>query len=96
MHTLLNLRGSIPEFILITDGKCHDSNVLDLIVPIPGAIYLMDKAYIDFAALYSMQIKDAYFVTRAKSSLNYEVIEQNFNIDQSAGVKSRYDNVHCQ
>lgn len=88
VHTLLNLRGSIPEFILITDGKCHDSNVLDLIVPIPGAIYLMDKAYIDFAALYSMQIKDAYFVTRAKSSLNYEVIEQNFNIDQSAGLRA--------
>lgn len=66
VHTLLNLRGSIPEFILVTDGKYHDSNVLDVIVPQPDAIYLMDKAYVDFAALYRIRMADAYFVTRAK------------------------------
>ena len=86
VHTLLNLRGSIPEFILVTDGKYHDSNVLDVIVPQPDAIYLMDKAYVDFAALYRIQMAGAYFVTRAKSPLKYEVIEQNFNIDQTTGL----------
>lgn len=88
VHTLLNLRGSIPEFILVTDGKYHDSNVLDVIVPQPDAIYLMDKAYVDFAALYRIQIAGAYFVTRAKSPLKYQVIEQNFNIDQTTGLRT--------
>lgn len=88
MHTLLNLRGSIPEFVLVTDGKYHDSNALDVIVPLPGAIYLMDKAYVDFEALYRIQLEDAFFVTRAKSSLKYEVKEQNFNIDQTTGLRS--------
>ena len=77
VHTLLNLRGNIPEFILVTDGKYHDSNALDVIIPIAEAIYLMDKAYVDFAALFRMQIAGAYFVTRAKSPLKYRVIEQN-------------------
>lgn len=88
VHTLLNLRGSIPEFILVTDGKYHDSNALDVIVPQPGAIYLMDKAYVDFEALYRMHSQDAYFVTRAKSSLKYQVIEQNFNIDLTTGLRA--------
>lgn len=88
VHTLLNLRGSIPEFILVTDGKYHDSNVLDVIVQQPDAIYLMDKAYVDFAALYRIQIAGAYFVTRAKSPLKYQVIEQNFNIDQTTGLRT--------
>ena len=86
VHTLLNLRGNIPEFILVTDGKYHDSNALDVIVPLPEAIYLMDKAYVDFAALYRMQLVGAYFVTRAKSPMKYKVIEQNFNIDQTDGL----------
>jgi hypothetical protein len=88
VHTLLNLRGSIPEFILVTDGKYHDSNALDVIVPQPGAIYLMDKAYVDFEAMYRIQMEGAFFVTRAKSSLKYEVLEQNFNIDQTTGLRS--------
>lgn len=88
VHTLLNLRGSIPEFILVTDGKYHDSNVLDVIVPQPDAIYLMDKAYVDFAALYRIQMAGAYFVTRAKSPLKYQVIEQNFNIDKTTGLRT--------
>ena len=97
VHTLLNLRGNIPEFILVTDGKYHDSNALDVIVPLPEAIYLIDKAYVDFAALYRMQIAGAYFVTRAKSPMKYEVIEQNFtctlyevrsNINQAIGLRA--------
>ena len=88
VHTLLNLRGSIPEFILVTDGKYHDSNVLDIIVPQQDTIYLMDKAYVDFEALHRIQMQDAFFVTRAKSSLKYEVTEQNFNIDQAIGLRS--------
>jgi hypothetical protein len=88
MHTLLDLRGSIPTFILITDGKYHDSNVLDVIVPIPATIYLMDKAYVDFLAMYQIHKADAYFVTRAKITLDYTVVEQNYNIDESTGLRS--------
>lgn len=68
MHTLLDLRGSIPAFIHVTHGKWHDSNVLDIMEPTPFAIYAMDKAYVDFAALYRIDQGDAYFVTRAKDS----------------------------
>jgi len=88
IHTMLDLRGSIPTFIFITDGKYHDSNILDEIISVPDAIYLMDKAYIDFAALYRMHSADSYFVTRAKVTLDYQVIEGNFNIDGQTGLKS--------
>lgn len=88
VHTLLDLRGSIPTFILVTDGKYHDSNALDVIIPISGAIYLMDKAYVDFLALYRIHLAAAYFVTRAKKSMRYKIIEQNFNIDNSTGLIS--------
>jgi hypothetical protein len=88
LHTVLDLRGSIPSFILITDGKYHDSNVLDQITPEPEAIYIMDKAYVDFKALYRIHTFDSYFVTRAKSSLKYTIIEQNFNIDESTGLRA--------
>lgn len=88
VHTLLNLRGTIPEFILVTDGKYHDSNVLDMIQPNPGAIYLMDMAYIDFEALYRMNQRDAFFVTRAISSQKYQVVEQNPDIDPTAGLRT--------
>ena len=87
-HTLLNLRGSIPEFILITDGKYHDSNALDEIVPLMNAIYLMDKAYVDFEALFRIHKADAFFVTRAKSSMKYKIVEQNFNIDETTGLRT--------
>ena len=88
VHTLLDLRGSIPTFIHITDGKYHDSNVLDILPPIPEAIYLMDKAYIDFVALYNIHEAGAFFVTRAKVSMSYSVVECNFNIDQSTGLRT--------
>ncbi|MDR2684576.1 MAG: transposase [Prevotellaceae bacterium] len=65
MHTLLNLRGSIPEFIWITDGKCHDSNVLDVMNFYANAIYLMDKAYVDFEALFGCTTR-AHFSFRGQ------------------------------
>ena len=88
VHTLLDLRGSIPSFILVSDGKYHDSNVLDVMPFSPNAIYLMDKAYVDFEALYRIQTADAYFVTRAKTTLKYETVEENFNIDQTIGLRT--------
>lgn len=88
VHTMLDLRGSIPTFIYITDGKYNDSNFLDEIDPLPYAIYLMDRAYIDFVALYRMHKVGAYFVTRSKVTLDYMVTECNFNIDEQSGLRS--------
>jgi len=70
MHTLLDLRGSIPSFIHISDGKLHDVNVLDLLLPEPGAIYVMDRGYVDFARLHALHQAGAFFVTRAKSNMD--------------------------
>jgi hypothetical protein len=72
MHTLLNLRGNIPEFILISDGKMHDVNVLDYLLPAPGAYYLMDRGYLDFERLYEINICQAFFVTRAKDNFTFK------------------------
>ncbi len=72
LHTLLNLRGSIPEFILISDGKMHDVNVLDYLVPLPGAYYVMDRGYLDFKRLYEINICQAFFVTRAKDNFKFQ------------------------
>ena len=88
MHTLLDLRGSIPSFIHITDGKYHDSNVLDVMDFQNGSIYLMDKAYVDFEALMRINNAGAFFVTRAKSSIKYNVVEQNYNIDETTGLRA--------
>lgn len=68
LHTLLDLRGSIPSFIFISDGKFHDVNVLDYLVPEPGAFYIMDRAYIDFERLARLNDAGSFFVTRAKSN----------------------------
>lgn len=68
MHTLLDLRGNIPTFLHISDGKLNDVNALDLLVPEPGAFYIMDRAYLDFARLYRFTVAAAFFVTRAKSN----------------------------
>ncbi len=87
IHTLLDLRGSIPSYILITDGKYHDSNVLDLIIPELNAIYVMDKAYIDFKALFRMNELGAFFISRAKTTMDFSVIETNYNIDESTGLR---------
>ena len=69
MHTLLDLRGNIPTFIHVSDGKLADVHALDLLVPEPGAIYVMDRGYVDFARLHAMHQAGAFFVTRAKSNL---------------------------
>jgi IS4 transposase len=88
VHTLLDLRGSIPNFILVTDGKYHDSNVLDEMAFSPEAIYLMDRAYVDFEALFRIRRHEAFFVTRAKQNIRFETVEQNFNIDSASGLRS--------
>lgn len=72
LHTLLNLQGNIPEFILISEGKLHDVNVLDYLVPVPGAYYVMDRGYLDFARLYELHQAKAYFVTRAKRNFKFQ------------------------
>ena len=70
MHTLLDLRGNIPGFIHISDGKLHDVHALDMLVPEAGAIYVMDRGYVDFGRLYRLHQSGAFFVTRAKSNLD--------------------------
>jgi transposase len=70
MHTLLDLRGNIPSFIHISDGKLADVHALDMLVPEAGAIYVMDRGYIDFGRLYGLHQAGAFFVTRAKSNLH--------------------------
>ena len=70
MHTLLDLRGNIPSFIHISDGKLHDVHALDLLLPEPGAIYVMDRGYVDFARLHVLHQAGAFFVTRAKSNMH--------------------------
>ncbi|MFZ2804197.1 MAG: IS4 family transposase [Patescibacteria group bacterium] len=69
LHTLLDLRGNIPTFLHISDGKLHDVNVLDLLLPEPGAFYVMDRGYIDFERLHRLHQAGSFFVTRAKSNL---------------------------
>ena len=86
MHTVLDLRGSIPDSIYITNSRYHDSNFLDEYEPYKWAIYTMDKAYVDFEALYTWTRKDVYFVTRPKSTMRYEAIEVNYNINELAGI----------
>ncbi|MCP3891890.1 MAG: IS4 family transposase [Desulfobulbaceae bacterium] len=72
LHTLLDLRGNIPTFIHITDGKVHDVNVLDILIPEPGAFYIMDRGYLDFKRLYTMHNTGAFFLIRAKSNTLYK------------------------
>ena len=92
MHILIDLRCSIPTFIHITDGRCHDSNVLDLLDIVPNAIYIMDKAYVDFEALERIDSDGGFFVTRAKDYMKYEFTSTNFNIDQSTGLMEDHMN----
>ena len=84
MHTLLDLRGNIPSFIHISDGKLHDVHALDMIVPEAGAIYVMDRGYIDFAQ-YGLHQAGAFFVTRAKSNLNAHRV-YSASTDRTGGV----------
>ena len=85
MHTLLDLRGNIPSFIHISDGKLHDVNALDLLVPEPGAIYVMDRGYVDFERLFALHQAGAFFVTRAKSNMDARRV-YSASSDRSAGI----------
>src|SRR5512137_231392 len=69
LHTLLDLRGNIPSFIFISDGKMHDVNILDQLLPEAGAFYVMDRGYLDFKRLARLDDAGSFFVTRAKSNL---------------------------
>ncbi|MDF1594318.1 MAG: IS4 family transposase [Desulfobacterales bacterium] len=86
LHTLLDLRGDIPTFIWITDGKVHDVNVLDHLIPESGAIYVMDRAYLDFQRLYQLHQSSAVFVTRSKANTGLRRIYSH-KVDKSTGVK---------
>ena len=85
LHTLLDLRGSIPSFIHISDGKLHDVNVLDILPIEAGAFYIMDRGYLDFARLYTMHQRGAFFVTRAKSNFNARRVYSGA-VDKTTGV----------
>jgi len=85
LHTLLDLRGNIPTFLHISDGKMHDVNVLDLLVPEPGAFYVMDRGYIDFERLHRLHEAGSFFVTRAKSNLK-AVRRYSHPVDRSTGL----------
>src|SRR5450432_1596897 len=87
MHTLLDLHGNIPTFIRITDGKVHDVNILDEILPEPGAFYVMDRGYVDFERLYVLTLSAAFFVVRTKSNV---LIQRRYShpVDKTTGVRS--------
>ena len=85
LHTLLDLRGNIPSFLHISDGKLHDVNVLDLLLPEPGAFYIMDRGYIDFERLYRLHEASSFFVTRAKSNLKAQR-RYSHPVDRSTGL----------
>ncbi len=86
LHTLLDLRGNIPTFIHISDGKLHDVNILDQIAFEAGSFYVMDRGYIDFARLYVLHQAQAFFVTRAKSNLQYRRVYSH-PVDKATGLR---------
>jgi len=87
MHTLLDLRGSIPTFIEVSDGKLHDVNILDTILPEAGSFYVMDRGYLDFGRLYSFHRCGAFFVTRTKAGV---LLRRRYSraIDKTTGLRS--------
>jgi hypothetical protein len=85
LHTLLDLRGAIPSFIHISDGKLHDVNVLDVLIAEPGSFYVMDRAYLDFERLYRLHQAASFFVTRAKSNFKFKRVYSR-PIDRSTGL----------
>ncbi len=85
MHTLLDLRGPIPSFIHISDGKMGDALALDLITPEAGAIYVMDRGYVDFCRLYVIHLAGAFFVTRTKINMRYHRVYSHA-VDKTSGV----------
>jgi hypothetical protein len=87
MHTLLDLHGNIPTFISITNGKVHDVNILDEILPEAGAFYVMDRGYVDFERLYVFTLSAAFFVVRTKSNV---LLQRRYShpVDKTTGVRS--------
>src|ERR1035437_1958724 len=87
MHTLLDLHGNIPTFISITNGKVHDANILDEIMPEAGAFYVMDRGYVDFERLYVFTLSAAFFVVRTKSNV---ILQRRYShpVDRTTGVRS--------
>jgi hypothetical protein len=87
MHTLLDLHGSIPTFIRITEGKTHDVNVLDEFIPETGSFYVMDRGYVDFERLYRFTLCSAFFVVRSKENI---LLQRRYShlVDRSSGVRS--------
>jgi len=86
VHTLMDLKGSIPTFIRITDGKVHDVNILDNLVLEPGAIYVMDRGYLDFARLFTFTQNLSTFVTRAKTNFDYRRLSY-CSVDKTTGLR---------
>jgi len=86
VHTLMDLKGSIPTFIRITDGKVHDVNILDELILEPGAIYIMDRGYLDFARLYTFTQNLSTFITRAKSNFDYRRLYYQ-KVDKTTGLR---------
>jgi len=86
LHTLLDLHCHVPTFIHISDGKLHDVNVLDQLVTEPGAYYVMDRGYLDFARLYAIDQRRAYFVTRAKGNLDFRRVGST-PVDRASGLR---------
>lgn len=86
LHTLLDLRGSIPSFVEITHGKIHDVNVLDILIPEPGSFYIMDRGYLDFARLHALHLSSAFFITRAKKNLKFQRLYSH-PIDKTTGLR---------
>ena len=87
LHTLLDLRGNIPSFIKITDGKRHDVYILDELIPEPGSYYVMDRGYLDFERLHAFSLRLAFFVTRAKTNLRYRRVNSR-PVDKTTGVRA--------
>jgi len=87
LHTLLDLRGSIPSIVIITHGKVHDVTILDQLIFEPGAFYIVDRGYLDFIRLYVIQQSSAFFVTRTKSNFKFRRLYSR-PVDKSTGVQS--------
>jgi hypothetical protein len=85
LHTLIDLRGNIPTVVIITHGKVHDVNILDNLIIEAGAIYVMDRGYVDFERLYTIHQSSAFFVTRAKSNFNFRRLYSK-PVDKSTGI----------
>ena len=86
LHTLLDLRGNIPTFIHVSDGKMYDVNVLDILTPEPGALYIMDRGYVDFERLFLLHSVGAFFIIRAKSNTRY-ARRYSHPADKTTGVR---------